>query len=247
MKICGMTDSGKVRKQNQDAFYHWTDGNQGCVLVCDGMGGALSGNVASAMAAQRFAETVSAGEGTPEERLLRAEEKANQTVYTRSRQDYTCWGMGTTLVAALAKETEAHIINVGDSRCYLLSGGTIRQVTRDHSLVAELVAAGRLTPEEARTHPNRNIITRALGTESSVEADLFHETLAPGDRLLLCSDGLSNEVQDAELLALAGEGEPASCCEALLELALERGAPDNVTVVLLMAEGTETPALPRQA
>lgn len=237
MNIWGITDRGKVRKQNQDAFYQWSNGVIGCALVCDGMGGALSGNIASAMAAQRFAEVISAAKGAPEQRMVQAVEEANTAVYNRSRQGSDCWGMGTTLVAAMTSEQEAHIINVGDSRCYHISGDQIWQVTRDHSLVEELVELGRITPEEAREHPNRNIITRALGTEATVQGDLYQEKLHPGDRLLLCSDGLSNEVTSREMLELMKDGTPKECCGRLLKLALERGAPDNVTAVIVEAGG----------
>ncbi|MCD7838351.1 MAG: protein phosphatase 2C domain-containing protein, partial [Clostridiales bacterium] len=166
MDIWGITDRGKVRRQNQDAFYKWTNGTLACAVVCDGMGGARSGNIASAMAAQCFAQALSAGSGSPEERLTQAAELANDAVYHRAQQDMNCRGMGTTLVAAFARGQEAHILNIGDSRCYHLSGGQIWQVTRDHSLVAEWVAMGQLTEEEAQNHPPRTLITRALGTDS---------------------------------------------------------------------------------
>ncbi len=235
MKIAGITHRGRVRRENQDAFYTWQGPDCALGLVCDGMGGAQAGNVASAIAAQRFVEVLSTMPGLPPQRMKRALELANTAVFQRSRSDPACRGMGTTLVAAFAREDEAHILNVGDSRCYRLSAEGIRQVSRDHSLVEELVALGRITAEEARVHPNRNIITRALGTEHQIRGDLFVEALAPGDRLLLCSDGLSNEVEDRELLALMA-GSLEESCQNLLQLALDRGAPDNVTVVLMEAE-----------
>lgn len=236
MNIFGITDRGAVRKQNQDAFFHWTDGEMGCAVVCDGMGGARSGNIASALAAKTFAEIVGSEEGDAPLRLLLGAELANTTVYQRAQHDMSCWGMGTTLVAALAKNDIAYIINVGDSRCYFICEDGIRQVTRDHSLVAELAAMGRITEEEARTHPNRNIITRALGAEESVKADLFEVELQPGDQLLFCSDGLSNEVLPEEMHSISLEGTLEERCQRLLSLALERGAPDNVTVVIMEAE-----------
>jgi protein phosphatase len=199
------------------------------------MGGARAGNVASAVAAQRFAQVLSAMPGAPQRRLSRALELANTAVFQRSRADESCRGMGTTLVAAFAKEQQAHILNVGDSRCYHIHADSILQISQDHSLVEELVQMGRITPEEARLHPNRNIITRALGTEHKVQGDLYEVALSPGDRLLLCSDGLSNEVQEREMLSLMAPSLEESC-KVLLELALDRGAPDNVTVVLLEAE-----------
>jgi protein phosphatase len=238
VKIAGITHRGQVRRENQDAFYTWKGEGVAFGLVCDGMGGARAGNVASAVAAQRFAQVLSAMPGQPEPRMKRALELANRAVFQRSRSDPGCRGMGTTLVAAFVSAGEAHILNVGDSRCYLISGSRVRQVTEDHSLVEELVRMGRITEEEARKHPNRNIITRALGTEHQVQGDLFLEQLSPGDRLLLCSDGLSNEVQTEELPSLMKESLEESC-EGLLRLTLERGAPDNVTVVLLEAEEPE--------
>ena len=238
VKIAGITHQGRVRRENQDAFYTWKGDNAAFGLVCDGMGGAMAGNVASAIAAQRFVQVLSAMPGTPQPRLKRALELANTAVYQRSRSDPSCRGMGTTLVAAFASGAQAHILNVGDSRCYLISGTEVRQVSEDHSLVEELVRMGRLTEEEARVHPNRNIITRALGTEHQVRGDLFSEHLEPGERLLLCSDGLTNEVSDRELGELMKETLEESC-QALLQCALDRGAQDNVTVVLLEAEGPQ--------
>lgn len=234
MKIAGITHRGQVRRENQDAYYTWLGESVAFGMVCDGMGGAQAGNVASAIAAQRFAQVLSDMPGAPDQRLKRALELANTAVFQRSHSDPSCRGMGTTLVAAFVSCGEAHILNVGDSRCYRLSGDRVRQVSQDHSLVEELVRMGRLTEEEARVHPNRNIITRALGTEHQVRGDLFLERLKPGDRLLLCSDGLSNEVEPQELPSLMKESLEESC-EALLQLALDRGAPDNVTVVLLEA------------
>lgn len=241
MNIYGITDQGKVRAQNEDAFYEWTDGDSALILVCDGMGGAKAGDVASALAAQTFAETVSRSHGDVRERLRDALAQANEAVYRRSCQEADCRGMGTTLVAAFAQEDKAYLINVGDSRAYYLSGAGICKVTRDHSLVEELVEAGKLTKEEARYHPNRNIITRALGTSADLIGDVFEVALEPGGKLLLCSDGLSNLVEPEEMLQIASEGGGiADCCDRLLALALERGAPDNVTVAMLETTAKES-------
>ncbi len=234
MNIYGITDQGRIRTQNQDAFYEWTDGAYAVLLVCDGMGGAKAGNIASTLAAQQFAQALSKSRGGVQERLRDALAQANEAVYTRSRQDESCRGMGTTLVAAFAGAGKAYFINVGDSRAYYLTPDGIRQVTRDHSLVAEMVESGRLTEEEARSHPNRNVITRALGTAQDVIGDIFEVELEERSRLLLCSDGLSNLVTPEEMLqAATAEGGLADCCARLMALALERGAPDNVTVVML--------------
>lgn len=240
MKVWGITDRGNVRKQNQDVFYHWADDTNALALVCDGMGGARSGNVASAMAAQCFVEVLSSEAGAVQERMRTALEAANAAVRGRSKRDPDCHGMGTTLVAAFAKPGEAVVLNVGDSRCYHISAEGICQVTRDHSLVEQLVETGHLTREEARHHPHKNIITRALGTEEHVTGDFYQVHLAPGELLLLCSDGLSNEVPEETMLEICRSVPAEKRCAALLEQAKAAGAHDNVTVVLLEMDPDET-------
>ena len=170
----------------------------------------------------------------PEERMRRAAALANHEIFQRSIEDEECTGMGTTLVAALAGENEAVILNEGDSRAYYINQDGITLVTRDHSLVEDLVERGELTREQARTHPHKNLITRALGAEPVLMADCFRKEMAPGDYLLLCSDGLSNVVGEQEMLyEVIHGGEADSCCQRLLDIALNRGAPDNVTAVLV--------------
>ena len=237
MQVWGITHRGAVRQQNQDAFATRVLGDgRVLALVCDGMGGARAGNVASAMAVERFMEEYLQGDRTlPDgERMQRAAARANREIFDRSLHDESCTGMGTTLVAALAGEREAIILNEGDSRAYHVNGEGIVLVTRDHSLVEDLVERGELTREQARNHPNKNLITRALGAEPELMADCFRQPLAPGDYLLLCSDGLSNVVEEQEMLyEVIHGGPPESCCSRLLEIAMGRGAPDNVTAVLI--------------
>ena len=237
MQVWGITHRGAVRQQNQDAFATRVLGDgRVLALVCDGMGGARAGNVASAMAVERFMEEYLQGDRTlPDgERMQRAAARANREIFDRSLHDESCTGMGTTLVAALAGEREAIILNEGDSRAYHVNGEGIVLVTRDHSLVEDLVERGELTREQARSHPNKNLITRALGAEPELMADCFRQPLAPGDYLLLCSDGLSNVVEEQEMLyEVIHGGPPESCCSRLLEIAMGRGAPDNVTAVLI--------------
>lgn len=240
MNLWGITDRGSVRKENQDAYRASFLGESlSLAVVCDGMGGALAGNVASMLALDTFVEHLSAqcAGGVPEEpmdALLAAATAANEAVYQRSREDENCHGMGTTIVAALADGTRVWVLNVGDSRCYLADSETIRQVTRDHSLVEDLVARGDITPEQARSHPRKNLITRALGVDPRVTPDLYTLETNSGCFLLLCSDGLSNMVTDQEILyEIIHGGTPESCCQRLLDIALTRGAPDNVTAVLL--------------
>lgn len=237
MQVWGVTDRGAVRQQNQDAYAAKVlDDGRVIALVCDGMGGARAGNVASTMAVELFMEEfLKPGQESPvEERMGHAASVANQAVFQRSAADPECAGMGTTMVAVLVGAEEAVILNEGDSRAYHINSEGIVLVTRDHSLVEDLVERGELTREQARTHPHKNLITRALGAEPVLMADCFRQPLATGDCLLLCSDGLSNVVNEQEMLYEAVHGgAPDQCCQRLLNIALSRGAPDNVTVVLI--------------
>ena len=237
MQVWGVTDRGAVRQQNQDAYAaRVLEDGRIIALVCDGMGGARAGNVASTMAVELFMDrfTQTGPEDPEEERMGHAASVANQEVFQRSIQDPDCAGMGTTMVAVLASEQEAVILNEGDSRAYHINAEGIVLVTRDHSLVEDLVERGELTREQARTHPHKNLITRALGAEPILMADCFRQPLAAGDYLLLCSDGLSNVVNEQEMLyEVIHGGAEEGCCQRLLDIALSRGAPDNVTVVLV--------------
>ena len=240
MNIWGITDVGAVRHQNQDCYHiELLAEDMALGIVCDGMGGAKAGNVASQLVVETFLETAKAQppeqwRNEPEALLHFAAEQANGAVHFRANVDADCRGMGTTMVAALVVGDRAYILNIGDSRCYLVRPEGITKVTRDHSVVEDLVARGQITPEQARQHPQKNLITRALGAESRLRADLFRQPMEPGDALLLCSDGLSNVVSDQELLYEVLHGGPAEdCCRRLLDIALSRGAPDNVTAVLL--------------
>lgn len=242
MELFGLTDIGRVRKHNEDFYLcsHSDDGEWQLLLLCDGMGGAQAGDVASELAARVFSEYFSSMVGNTYDDeevvgklMLEGLRAANDAVYQMSLSDYTCRGMGTTLVAAFVSGENAVLLNVGDSRAYLYHGGQLLQVTRDHSYVQNLVDMGEITPLEARTHSNRNIITRAVGTKETVRGDLFHPVLSDGDRLLLCSDGLTDLVEDEELAAALGRGTAEDTCRELVDLALERGAKDNVTVLVL--------------
>lgn len=236
MNTWGITHRGAVRAQNQDAYaVQALDDGRVVALVCDGMGGARAGNVASAMAVERFMERFLARDGArDQDRMREAAAYANQAIFQRAVDDPDCAGMGTTLIAALAGGGEAILLNEGDSRAYHITENGIVQITRDHSLVEDMVERGELTREQARTHPHKNLITRALGAEPVLMADCFQQPLAPGEYLLLCSDGLSNIVTEQEMLyEIIHGGEDETCCQRLLDIALRRGAPDNVTVVLV--------------
>ena len=234
----GLTDKGAVRTQNQDGFYLDVPSERLAVgVVCDGMGGARAGNIASLVAVETFVDALKAapqGEEQPAAVLSRAAEAANAAVFHRAATDPDCRGMGTTMVAVLVVEGTAYLLNIGDSRAYHINADGIARLTRDHSVVEDMVARGDITPEQARTHPRKNLITRALGSEEHIRADLYEKELQPGDFLLLCSDGLSNIVTDQELLyEVIHGGEPADCCQRLLNITMSRGAPDNVTAVLI--------------
>ena len=235
MNLFGLTDRGLIRKENQDSYDIWLKEDTMLAVVCDGMGGALSGNVASSMTTEIFSDCMrNLGEETPSTAMLEALEQANEQVFCRSVDDPKCAGMGTTIVAAyIQPDWHTTVLNVGDSRAYLIRYDHITQITRDHSLVADLVEKGKITPEQARTHPNKNIITRAVGTEAHTPGDIYELDLVPGEYVLLCSDGLSNVVTEQEIqFEVIFGGEIDTCCQRLLDIALERGAPDNVTIVL---------------
>lgn len=242
MKGYTITDVGKVRPENQDRikFVTSTLPSFGIMALCDGMGGANAGSLASETAAREFAghlgASLSGKQGKAEiPGLIReAVDFANARVFELGASDPANSGMGTTLVAAVLKGRQCFVANVGDSRAYIISGDSIRQVSRDHSLVEDMVLSGRITREEARTHPQRNIITRAIGVEQTVDCDIFTPEPVKNDILVLCSDGLTNVVTDEELLEIVNRNRKLpSAGKELLELALSRGAPDNVTVGLL--------------
>lgn len=241
MKLFGVTDVGRHRKENQDSCVFRELNGAALLAVCDGMGGARAGSVASSVAVEAFSAVVEerfaqGAHDDPdwwEDVLAGACARANQRVFELARSNPAYEGMGTTLVAVLALPGESYVVNVGDSRCYLIENRMIRQVTVDHSLVQLLVDRGEITPEEARRHPKKNLITRALGVEPTVACDLLRVETGPGSRLLLCSDGLSNVLTDRTLLQTSlEEPEPEALCRRLLNMTLEQGAPDNVTVVL---------------
>lgn len=242
MQCWGLSDQGCVRKQNQDAYrIEQLDKNAVLCVVCDGMGGAKSGNIASSLAVDVFVEEIrrtwvpNMDQDKIDQMMESAVKLANFTVFDQAMQFEEFDGMGTTLVAALVRGHDATVINVGDSRAYKVNGDGIRQISKDHSLVQLMVDRGDLTPEMARTYPGKNFITRAIGTEPMVESDLFGLEVGRGDFILLCSDGLSNMMDEQEILFEVVHGvNKQYCCQRLLDIAMNRGAPDNVTSVLIM-------------
>lgn len=241
MEYWGLTDPGSVRKNNQDCFLAEKLGSRTMIaVVCDGMGGARSGNVASKLASETFIREIRQSvHGEPDEEkaenaLRSAIGLANAVVYENAKLSEDYQGMGTTLVAALVMDGTAVIANVGDSRAYLLNSNEVRCVTTDHSLVELMVQNGKLSREQAKTYPGKNYITRAIGTEPDVRCDVFRIPVQPGDNILLCSDGLSNFLADQEILFEAVHGaDKSDCCQRLLQIVKQRGAPDNVTALLI--------------
>jgi serine/threonine protein phosphatase PrpC len=222
------TDVGRVRDGNEDAYL--VDDAMGLIAVADGMGGHRAGEVASATALEALRAAITSGRP-----LRESIEDANEAVFTKSHTDASLRGMGTTLTAGTLVTGGTLLVgHVGDSRAYLLHDGELRQVTDDHSLVEELVREGRLTADEAAVHPQRSIITRALGVDSSVNVDVYPVELVPGDRLLLCSDGLTGMVQPDDIAAaLRRESDPGRAATALVDAANQAGGEDNITVVVV--------------
>jgi serine/threonine protein phosphatase PrpC len=234
LRTAAHTDVGLRRRGNEDRYA--LDAQLGLCLVADGMGGHSAGQVASTLAAEAVVTALREGKGadaTAAEKLRAAIEAANHAIYAASRQKSEYMGMGTTVVALLVEGDRAAIAHVGDSRAYRVRGGRIRQLTDDHSIVGELLRRHEISADDAREHPHRHVLTRALGVRGHVQPDLAELTLAPGDRFVLCSDGLTNHVEDHEIAKLASEAADLEAgCAALIELANRRGGEDNITVVL---------------
>ena len=242
MDIWGITDSGKVRRQNQDVFrtLYDVDKNAAVLVVCDGMGGARAGNVASALAAETFMRYMgryieNIGEQSDiAMKMADAVIAANNSVYEKSLSEDIYEGMGTTLAALISTTNGEVVVNIGDSRVYHITSSSIKQVTTDHTVVEDMITRGDLTRAEARRHPKKNLITRALGTNLDEEPDVFFLEIEQGDHVLLCSDGLSNLVMESEILfELQHSSGVRESSFNLLDMALTRGAPDNVTAVIL--------------
>ena len=263
IEASGRTDVGKKRTSNEDSFVILPD--QGLFVVADGMGGHAAGEVASRLAVESIERHISGGSAAedstlpssmqtppspresqlpiPARKVLNAIRLANQEIVRSVRKDHSRRGMGTTVVIAYIQGNRAYIGSVGDSRAYLARDEEIMQLTCDHTFVNEQVMAGTLTSSEAKRHPARNILTRAVGSQDIVEPDLVEQELEQGDRLLLCSDGLTTMLDDADILKtlLRHPNDLEGGCRALIEAANERGGDDNVTVVLVQA-ATPSPA-----
>lgn len=234
LRVASRTHVGLRRENNQDFLAIHNMGAQGVLLVvADGMGGHQGGERASRLAVETFIRVVEEGRASGDELLTDALVTANDAVLSEAARESTLQGMGTTLVSALLHDARGRLINLGDSRAYLLRGGELRRVTQDHSMVADLVRRGEITEAEAETHPRRNVLTRAVGIEGTPQPDIFSVELGDGDVLLLCSDGLHGMVPDETIHTILGaEWSLEARCDALIEAALEAGGKDNVTVLL---------------
>jgi serine/threonine protein phosphatase PrpC len=235
----GLSHPGRKRRRNEDAWVC----HPPLFAVADGMGGARGGEIASRVAATALGESV---DGSGESRVVALIQEANRQVYERAREDSDASGMGTTITVALFEDGIVSIGHVGDSRAYLIRDRKVDQLTEDHSLVAELVRSGRLSPEEAEIHPQRSVITRALGTDPDVDVDVFSVEARPGDLFLICSDGLTAMVDDAAILDVVERqrDDLDAAAKELVAAANRNGGEDNITVVFfeVVEDGAQKPS-----
>lgn len=240
VEVFSKTDIGLVRRENQDSSA-FSVISSGCVwaVVCDGMGGAAGGKTASSIAVEHITEFINKEyqdkmDATAiSSMLIDAVEKANALVYERALSDPELAGMGTTCELVFVKNSSVYVVHVGDSRTYSIRGGKILQLTEDHSVVAEMVRRGELTEAQAEHHPNKNFITRALGVAPTVHIDYIEADFSYGDVLLLCSDGLSNYVSQAEMVKTVHENRGVMLIDTLVEIAKSHGGSDNITVTVI--------------
>jgi len=240
MQYASRTETGRRLRNEDNCYIPRSEDRTPLVAVADGMGGHAAGVRASTLAIggimERIAGRVLSDDAA--DAILHAVEQVNLSIYRHAQEEEGCRGMGTTLTLAVLQEGEYIAASVGDSRLYQFDGQTLSQITTDHSLVAVLVSRGAITAAEAAHHPQRNIITRALGTSAYEEIDIFRESWKPGDILLLSSDGLHGVLSDEKMAEILRRDVPLQeACDALVELALQEGSMDNVTAVLVRLEG----------
>jgi len=236
-RSAAVTDAGRRRRHNEDAYVC----DPPLFAVADGIGGAQAGELASSLAAAAVRDDSTDGHGDGRRRVDELIQEANRRVYQRQSEDASLSGMGTTMTVALVEDGHVWIGHVGDSRAYLVRGERLEQLTEDHSLVAELVRSGRLSPEEAETHPQRSVVTRALGTDPDVDVDTFSIDPKPGDLFMLCSDGLTSMVSDDAILAEIRKhrDDLRGSAKALVRAANRGGGEDNITVVFFEIQADE--------
>jgi PPM family protein phosphatase len=238
------TDVGRVREGNEDSYL----AEPPLFAIADGMGGHIAGEVASDLAVKAISNGADKVNFEEPRTLAQLLNQANAAVFNKAQSDDALRGMGTTCTVLLTGEDRAHIAHVGDSRAYRLRDGGIEQLTDDHTLVGRMVREGQISAEEAQHHPQRNVITNALGLDSSIAVDLREIEAREGDRLLLCSDGLSSMVSDEDIASAANaEEDPQQAAEALVELALEAGGEDNITVLVIDLRSEDSPPPPQRS
>lgn len=240
MNIVAKTDKGIVRDNNQDAYAVGEFSDEVVwSVVCDGMGGAAGGNIASALAVKVISDKINASyrdkmrDASIKNMLDSALTAANIEVYDFAEAQPDLQGMGTTVVCAIVRDNQAYIAHAGDSRAYVINNGCVKQVTTDHSMVQDLLSRGKITSEEAENHPNKNIITRAVGVDKSIEIDFDQLDLEDNDVLLLCTDGLSNYVSNDEMVEIMSDGKYYAFADRLVTKANSNGGGDNITVVII--------------
>ncbi|PRQ05920.1 Serine/threonine phosphatase stp [Enhygromyxa salina] len=266
VELFARTEIGCVRERNEDAFVvaNVRTGERGLrpgttlqelgigvtlIGVCDGMGGAAAGDIASKIGAETLYETLMSStplgdHASVQEAMLSAVAAANRAILDYARSHPGKRGMGTTMTAALVYGHELYVLNVGDSRGYLRRGRALTQLTTDHSVVGQMIASGQLTPEQGRSYEHRNVLLQALGVQPVIQPEIVHVSLRAGDVLLMCSDGLTGPLEDARILELMLKyQDPVRCCRALTEAACAAGGPDNVTVAVgrFVGEGLQIP------
>lgn len=240
MNITGKSDKGLMRSANEDIFYVAKLNNDCSVaIVCDGMGGARSGNIASRMAcdiiSQRVTSLFSSERDINSIRniLITALSAANAEIFYKSQSDENYYGMGTTVVAAVVSNNLAQIVHVGDSRAYKITSEELLSITTDHSVVQEMIENGEISEKDAREHPQKNLITRAVGVDKSVDIDYDEICLSKGDKIMLCTDGLTNMCDNETLFNIISSNSISTVCDALINAANEHGGADNITVAFI--------------
>lgn len=240
MRVAAKTDAGRIRLANEDCYYVGElPGGVAWAVICDGMGGAAGGDIASQTAANCVSDIIvnsyqeQMGSRSIRRLLITALDNANLRVHDISLANESLSGMGTTVVAAIVADRKVFIAHAGDSRAYIFDGKKLTQLTKDHSLVQEMVDIGQITEDEARVHPRKNLITRVLGVYETLDVDYCEEEIPPGSMLLICTDGLTDALDLDEIAAILREHYFADCAEVLVRRANENGGPDNITVVLV--------------
>jgi PPM family protein phosphatase len=242
VEFAGLSDVGCQRDGNEDSYAYWESGDDAIftklgrlAVVADGMGGHEGGQIASRIAAETVQQSYSnALDFSPKERLLRAFHEAHEAIQRQGRQNVSLLGMGTTCTAFVVLGTRLYYAHIGDSHLYLLREGRLKLLTRDHSLVARLIETGIIRAEEAESHPQKHVLTAALGVTDEIDPDYSIEpvSLEKGDVIMMCTDGLWGQMSEAEIQQLLGAQSPQEACSSLVKLAKERGGPDNITVVV---------------